>query len=120
MASKETHQQQQKYEEEHGQSSSLHHEGQTGRATESKSTAPPKSQREDIRSSPTHQSPQAAVLGGAEGGSSQIFFAGSPIESSLLPDQQAQSHPVHRHFTPPLPVSPSSLALRKDSKKEKR
>ena len=47
-----------------------------------------------------------------------IFFAASPVQSPLL-QEQGHSHVTHRPFNPPLPVSPSSLLLRTDSKKKK-
>ena len=54
------------------------------------------------------------------------YFEESPLESPLLQEQshsrQSSSHgrSAPRHFNPPLPVSPTSLILKKDSKKKRR
>ena len=52
-------------------------------------------------------------------GTSSSFFQESPLESPLL-QEQIQGRSTPRPFNPPLPVSPSSLILRKDSKKKSR
>ena len=54
------------------------------------------------------------------------YFEESPLESPLLQEPShshqslGQSRSAPRHFNPPLPVSPSSLILKKDSKKKRR
>jgi hypothetical protein len=47
------------------------------------------------------------------------YFTESPLESPLL-QEHSHSRSAPRHFNPPLPVSPSSLILKKDSKKKRR
>ena len=53
---------------------------------------------------------------------SSTYFAESPLESPLLQEhsRSGSSRTAPRHFNPPLPVSPSSLILKKDSKKKRR
>ena len=48
-----------------------------------------------------------------------IFFAASPQQSPVL-QEQGHGRGSPRPFNPPLPVSPSSQILRKDSKKKAR
>ena len=50
---------------------------------------------------------------------SSTYFVESPLESPLL-QEHSHTRSVPRPFNPPLPVSPSSLILKKDSKKKRR
>ena len=69
---------------------------------------------------PHEDSPKrTAAYSPAALGSSSSFFQESPLESPLL-QEQVQGRSTPRPFNPPLPVSPSSLILRKDSKKKSR
>ena len=98
-------------QEEYNLQQSQEGEQASNQSKEVETTETPNAQQKDSPIRPPAYSPARETP--------STYFTESPLESPLL-QEHSHSRSAPRHFNPPLPVSPSSLILKKDSKKKRR